>query len=107
LRGEVLIFGDAENVPPATDESKAKKLHLDTMQLLGGKADPDNPPEAALSFRLAAELPTDLEFKQTLLSMRSEQERLATLIEYYEAVIPKLQAMQRGRKLSQGNGHAR
>jgi Lon protease-like protein len=107
LRGEVTFFDDATAGAPAAQQSTAQRLHADAMELIGGDAEPEGSDSAKLSFRLAASLPTDLDFKQTLLGMRSEEERLATLIEYYEAVIPKLKQVQRARKIAGGNGHAR
>jgi len=51
------------------------------------------------------QLPVDLDFKQTILAMPSESKRLATLIEYYEAILPKLGRMVHAKKKSSSNGH--
>jgi ATP-dependent Lon protease len=60
---------------------------------------------AFLSFHLAYDLPVDLDFKQTLLEMKSEAERIETLTEYYRATIPKIETSLRVRQRASGNGH--
>jgi hypothetical protein len=47
----------------------------------------------------------DLDFKQSFLEMRSEHERMQTLLDYYSKIIPKLKMMAVGRKRAGGNGH--
>ena len=44
-------------------------------------------------------------FKQTLLEMKSEAERIETLLEYYRATIPKVEKTLRAREKASGNGH--
>jgi Lon protease-like protein len=63
--------------------------------------------EALNSFQIAAVAPTDLEFKQRLLGQRSEAERIATLNEYLEKLLPRLQTTRKAEAVSRGNGHAR
>jgi hypothetical protein len=58
-----------------------------------------------LSFHLAAALPVDLDFKQSLLEMRSEPERLKLLLDYYNKIIPKLKMMALGRQRAGSNGY--
>jgi ATP-dependent Lon protease len=58
-----------------------------------------------MSFYLAASLPLDLDFKQKLLSLRSEAERLPLLITYLETLIPNLHRAARARQKAGGNGH--
>ncbi len=58
-----------------------------------------------LSFHLAHELPVDLDFKQALLEMKSEAERIETLTEYYRATIPKVEKTLLARQRASGNGH--
>jgi Lon protease-like protein len=62
---------------------------------------------SVLSFYLAGSLPLDLDFKQKLLSLRSEPERLSLLINYLETLIPGLHRAARAREKAGGNGHAR
>jgi Lon protease-like protein len=60
---------------------------------------------ALLSFYLAGSLPLDLDFKQKLLSLRSEADRLSILITYLETLIPNLHRAARAREKAGGNGH--
>ena len=63
--------------------------------------------EALNSFQIAAVVPTDLDFKQRLLGQRSEAERMATLNEYLEKLVPRLQTTRKAEAVSRGNGHGR
>ena len=63
--------------------------------------------EALDSFQIAGLVPSDLEFKQRLLGQRSEAERMATLNEYLEKLVPRLQTTRKTEAVSRGNGHAR
>ncbi len=58
-----------------------------------------------LSFYLAGSLPLDLDFKQKLLSLRSEAERISLLISYFETIIPNLRRAANAREKAGGNGH--
>ena len=69
---------------------------------------PPNPSESAdprLSFNLVGPLPLDLDFKQTLLGMKSEAERMQAVISYFEAILPNLRRTVRVRQKAGGNGH--
>ena len=63
--------------------------------------------EALDSFQIAAVVPADLDFTQRLLGQRSEAERMATLNEYLEKLVPRLQTTRKAEAVSRGNGHAR
>jgi len=77
----------------------------ETAKLAG--AEPSGPDEQAgnLSFLLAGSLPLDLDFKQNLLTMRSEGERIQAVSEYLERTLPRLRRVARTRKKAGGNGH--
>jgi hypothetical protein len=60
-----------------------------------------------LSFYLAGSLPLDLDFKQNLLAMRSESERILAVATYLESILPNLRRASRAREKAGGNGHAR
>jgi hypothetical protein len=62
--------------------------------------------EATLSFHIAGSLPLDLDFKQKLLAMRSERERIPALASYLEKLLPNLSRAARAREKAGGNGHA-
>jgi len=91
------------------EDARKKALDLHHSLLLmaaSGQTVPTiEPPEELLSFYLISQLPVDLDFKQTILAMPSESKRLATLMEYYEAILPKLGRMMQAKKKSGSNGH--
>jgi Lon protease-like protein len=107
LQAEVTWFDDEE--PPTvadSDSANAVELHKQLFRILGQEAEiEENPP--SLSFHLANAIPVDLDFKQAFLEMKSEAERLETLIEYYRATIPQLEKTMRAREKASGNGHVR
>ncbi|MGE5325125.1 MAG: LON peptidase substrate-binding domain-containing protein [Actinomycetota bacterium] len=105
LQAEVTWFDDDEPAPlPGKEAETAVQLHEQLFQILGQDADIDrdrNP----LSFQLASQLPVDLDFKQAILEMKSEAERMETLVEYYRATIPKVERTLQARERASGNGH--
>ena len=64
-------------------------------------------PYRYLSFRLAAALPLDLGFKQQLLTLRDEPERLMLVQRALEILMNQLEQVQQSQKKAGGNGHAR
>ncbi|HEY6307271.1 MAG TPA: LON peptidase substrate-binding domain-containing protein [Candidatus Angelobacter sp.] len=106
LRGEVIFFDDDPSQVSKSDTTTVIQLHQQLFSVLGQKVEVE-PSYASLSFQLANELPVDLDFKQTILEMKSEAERVETLIEYYRATIPKVELTLRARDRASGNGHVR
>jgi Lon protease-like protein len=105
LQAEVTWFDDDEPAPlSGPDIDAAVELHEHLFQVLGQDSEIDRD-KTPLSFQLASQLPVDLDFKQTLLEMKSEAERLETLIEYYRATIPRVEKTLRARERASGNGH--
>ncbi len=104
LQGEVLYFEDEPGEIAAADLDTVTQLHEQLLDILGEdvKIDRRRP---LVSFHLAHELPVDLDFKQALLEMKSEAERIETLIEYYRATIPKVEKTLRAREKATINGH--
>ncbi len=106
LRAEVAYFDDDPGAPDSAEIEKAGKLHGEIMSLAG--AEEQKPAEIAdslFSFYLAGSLPLDLDFKQSLLGMKSEWERIQTLITYFEHILPNLRRAVQVRKKAGGNGH--
>ena len=104
LRAEVMFLEDEAEPPEAEDVKRVLQLHAEAMDVLGLEGPlPETGPR--LSYELAANLPVDLDFKQTLLTLRSERERLEGLIELYGAMIPELRKAVRRQKKAGGNGH--
>jgi Lon protease-like protein len=106
LQGEVKFLKE-DTLADSEARKKALELHhsLLLMAASGQAAPVLEPPDELLSFYLISQLPVDLDFKQTILAMPTESQRLSTLIEYYEAILPKLGKMMQARKKSGSNGH--
>ena len=104
LQGEVVFFDDEPGKAGASDIDTVIKLHEQLFDILGQEPtiQRDHP---LISFQLANDLPVDLDFKQSLLEMKSEPERVTTLIEYYQATIPKVEKTLHARQKAGGNGH--
>jgi Lon protease-like protein len=105
LQGEVLMITDEPGAPPLEDAARAAQLHSELLAIAGAKQDLSAADPSLLSFYLAGSLPLDLDFKQKLLSLRSEADRLSILITYLETLIPNLHRAARARVKAGGNGH--
>jgi hypothetical protein len=55
---------------------------------------------------MAAMVPMEIEKRQTLLQMSSEQDRRETVLEWLQAFVPKLAEERSARRRAGGNGHA-
>jgi len=105
LRGQVLFFYDEPGRPTDEQVDHALKLHSEIMAFAGANQTLPEDFDNQISFHLAGSLPLDLDFKQTLLSMRSEPERLDAIITAFESILPKLRRTVRIRQKAGGNGH--
>jgi Lon protease-like protein len=107
LQAEVLYLQDEPGVASQEEMAQAMKLHGEIMKLAG--AEPEKSAEideGQLSFHLAGSLPLDLDFKQTLLGMKSEAERLRGIISFFETILPTMRRTVHVRRKAGGNGHA-
>ena len=104
LQGEVILFEDDPSQVATDDLDAVIKLHEQLLTILGQEIQIARD-QRPISFQLAHDLPVDLDFKQTLLEMKSEAERVETLLEYYRATIPKVEKTLRAREKASGNGH--
>lgn len=109
LQAEVDTFADDGPEATRAERERCLGLHFEVTELAGAEdnsaaslqMDLDHP----ISMTLAWMLPVDLDFKQALLGTRSDAERTAKLLAFYNAVLPKLR---RGAQTSQAvgrNGH--
>jgi Lon protease-like protein len=105
LRADVLFITDDAGIPAKEDSAEAVRLHLEILTLAGAVQDIPAADPAELSFHLAGSLPLDLDFKQKLLGMRSESERLVALAIYFEGILPGLRRAARAKEKTGGNGH--
>lgn len=106
LQAPVHYFDD-EAPGPASAELGERALQLWSTLWPATSSAEVRPPEISdpeLSFQLAQFLP-DLDFRQTLLSMRSEEERVRHLIQYLDEYIPRQRYTARIKSLAPRNGH--
>ncbi len=105
LRAQILWIDDEDaGAAPEPLRKSALELHRQFLEITGitfsvAQTSPQ------LSFQLATALPVDLNFKQTLLEMRSERQRIDTLLDYYAQIIPALREMKEHKRKAGGNGH--
>lgn len=105
LQAEVLMISDEPGAPAPQDTSRAVQLHSELLAIAGATQDLSAAEPSLLSFYLAGSLPLDLDFKQKLLELRSEPERISLLISYLETIIPNLRRAATARERAGGNGH--
>lgn len=107
LQAEVFYLRDDPGTATREETSRALELHGEIMKLAG--SEPESESEVSkqeLSFHLAGSLPLDLDFKQTLLGMKSEPERLQAVITFFENILPNVRRTLHVRRKAGGNGHA-
>ena len=105
LQAEVLMIDDEPENPSREESARAIALHSELLAVAGAQQDLSGADPKTLSFYLAGSLPLDLDFKQKLLALRSELERLTSLISYLETIIPNLRRAASAREKAGGNGH--
>jgi len=105
LRAEVLIVPDEQGDTAEQERARAVQLHLEILSLAGAVQDLSAADQNQLSFYLAGSLPLDLDFKQKLLSMRSESQRIEAVAVYLSELLPKLKRAAQARQKAGGNGH--
>jgi Lon protease-like protein len=64
---------------------------------------PDEADPVSLAYRMAAQLPVDLRFRQQLLEVRSEAQRRAVLTHKLELLVPALLELEQRRRSEKGN----
>ncbi len=91
LQADVDFFEDEGKAATRAEREECAALHFETLHLAGFNGpvmhlDLSGP----VAFQLADALPSDLGFKQQLLGSRSDAERTARLMEFYEEMLPRL-----------------
>jgi Lon protease-like protein len=109
LRGGVEFFDDDPDadVPEEEEAQRAIELFRQAVERIHKSSDvPIHLPRPYrhLSFRIAAPLPLDLDFKQQILSLRNEPERLRRVIRVIAHLIAQLDFVQKVRSKAGGNG---
>jgi Lon protease-like protein len=107
LQAEVLYLPEEAGGATSEEQAHAIALHAEVMRLAGSRpVDSAEIQEQQLSFHLAGSLPLDLDFKQTLLEVSSEPQRVRAVIGFLEALLPNLRRTVHVRQKAGGNGHA-
>ena len=111
LRGGVEFFEDDAGADTAGDPDAEHAINLfrDAMRRLHKSTDmPIHLPRPYryLSFRIAAPLPLDLDFKQRLLSIRNEADRLHEVTRAIEHLMAQFDWVQKAQLRAGGNGNA-
>ncbi len=106
LQAEVDFFSDDGAASTRQMREQCVALHFEVLELAGAEHQPaplnlDTP----VAFQLAWALPSDLGFKQQLLSIRSDAERTRRLCDFYKTMLPKLRTGARAGQIAHGNGH--
>ena len=105
LRADVLLVPDEPGAASPGDKARAIRAHLEILTLAGAVQDLSAADHSTLSFYLAGSLPLDLDFKQKLLAMRTESQRIQAVAAYLENILPNLRRAARARQKAGGNGH--
>ena len=91
LQAEVDYFEDEPLDSSREARATCLALHLEVLSLAGvGRESYSFDLDKGVSFQLAWELPSDLGFKQRLLTSRSDRERTELLGGFYNEILPKL-----------------
>ena len=106
LQAEISLVNNEPGSPAPAERSRMIELHAEILSLAGGVQDLSSADQATLSFHIAGTLPFDLDFKQRLLEMRSEADRIHAIAGYLEKIFPSLRRNLRTREKASGNGHA-
>jgi Lon protease-like protein len=107
LRAETILIEDEAGNAAADEAARAIQLHAEILKLAGAMQDISAADKSTISFYLAGSLPLDLDFKQKLLELRSESQRILALTKYLEIILPNIRSTARAREKAGGNGHAR
>jgi Lon protease-like protein len=105
LQAEVLYLQDDPDQASAEEIAQAIKLQGEIIELAGAtSATPSTLESAQLSFSMVGPMPLDLDFKQSLLVLKSEAARMQAVVSYFEAILPNLRRTVRVRQKAGGNG---
>ena len=108
LTAAVEFFGDEQEMadPLQVEEVRTRYARLNELveEETGARLEVPIPDS---SFQIALATGLDLEIRQELLEMRSENQRLRTLIEHFEQLIPALEKRQEEKRKVRSNGRTR
>lgn len=110
LRGAIEYFDDEVGRDTAEEAAAGRAIELFRSAMQRLRKSSEMPihlprPYRYLSFRIASPLPLDLDFKQQLLSIRNERERLQLVTRVIELLITQLELLQKAQAKAGGNGN--
>lgn len=106
LQAEVDLLPDFPEAATRGQREECIGLHYEALDLAGSDIrKPVVDLEGPISFQLAAGIPAELDFKQELLSLRSDAQRTIRLLEFYNAILPKLRRGAHASLSASQNGH--
>jgi Lon protease-like protein len=105
LQAEVVYIEDEPGSATKQEIDAAVELHKQLLEIAGVEEESGYNDISQLSYYLAGSLPLDLDFKQNLLAMKSEAERMPAVVSYFQTILPTLRRTAMARKLAGGNGH--
>ena len=104
LQAEVDYFDDAPLDSSRDARASCLAMHLEVLSLAGvGRESYSFDLDKGVSFQLAWELPSDLGFKQRLLTSTSDRERTELLHGFYKDILPKLRRGANAQKNGDGS----
>ena len=113
LRGVAEFFEDEDGDLSSGDSRRQRALELYQKSAenfaSGHSNEPPPPPEMndpQLSFQIASRLPVDLAFRQTLLQLRSESDRLDRTISYLQKLAIRLTRLAQAQARAGANGRS-
>ena len=107
LRGAVSFYADEDVTPPGKDVAEMALACFELQrQQEGAEGERETPAQddPQLSFKIAEHI-LDLNFRQTLLALRSETERLTHLNRFFPEYLARLKRTAHVRKVAPTNGH--
>lgn len=107
LQAEVEYFADTESAPAGSALARrALVAFIEYAQVAGAEQEPPSIGDPELSFRLG-QISPDMQFRQLLLALTSEQERLSRTISHLEQMTARKRVETAMRRSARGNGHGR
>ena len=104
LRGAVTFFDDDDSEPAPVELTALALAGLKVLSAGQEPAEASDHPDSQLSFKVG-HLIEDLPFRQMLLGLRSETDRLRHIATYLPEYIAKLKRVEHIRKVAPTNGH--
>lgn len=106
FQAKVDFLPDADAALSAHDRGRALALAEELLGMTESNDFAVDPEVPMLSYHIAAPLPFDQDFRQSLLAERSEAERIRAVAKYLESLLPRLKRALKAKSTAGGNGHA-